>query len=253
MAGFSSMIDAVGGVTVNVGAEPIPIGGVTAGGTYVRPDGYIQPGIQTLNGEEALWFARSRRNGTDYQRMGRQRCLIQAVINEKSPAELLTRFQAIAAATKDTVYTDMPQQVLPALAVLADDGFRLESIAFDPTLPDPNASSGQFDTANPDVSYMQEVAQKAIADPPPPPAPGAATSPAPSSSASPSSESSSAEPSTSASPTPAPSAAPVSVQDACAGVSATPAPGSAGAEESGAGSVGGTTGLPSAITRGTGN
>ncbi|MBW0106964.1 LCP family protein [Pseudonocardia sp. KRD-291] len=261
MAGFSSMIDAVGGVTVNVGSEPVPIGGVTAGGTYVKPDGYIQPGIQNLSGTEALWFARSRRNGTDYQRMGRQRCLIQAVINEKSPAELLTRFQAIAAATKDTVYTDMPQQVLPALAVLADDGFRLESIAFDPTLPDPNASSGQFDTANPDVSYMQEVAQKAIADPPPPPGAAAPAAPAPSTSASPSSsESSSEEPSTSASPTPAPSAAPVSVQDACAGVSAAPAPGTAGDESdsesgsgSGTGTVGGITGLPSAtLNRSTG-
>ncbi len=235
MAGFSSMIDAVGGVQVNVGSEPIPVGGVTAGGTHIKPDRYIPPGIQNLNGEDALWFARSRRNGTDYQRMGRQRCLIQAVINEKSPAEILTRFQSIAAATKDTVYTDMPQQVLPALAVLADEGFRLESVAFDPTLPDPNGPNGTFDTGKPDVPYMQEVVQKAIAEPPPPPPPGAAPPPAaaPPSSPAPSSESSSsASPSSEAAPPPSASAAPQSVQDACAAVSGAPAEGSTGDNQS---------------------
>ena len=225
MAGFSSMIDAVGGVTVNVGAEPIPVGGVTAGGTYVKPDRYIQPGIQNLNGEDALWFARSRRNGTDYQRMGRQRCLIQAVINEKSPFDILARFQGIAAATKDTVYTDMPQQVLPALAVLADEGFRLESVAFDPTLPDPNGPNGTFDTAKPDVSYMQEVVQKAIAPPPPPEA-------APPSSSTPPPTSTSSGPSSEAAPPPAASAAPQSVEDACAAVAGTPAPGRTGDDQS---------------------
>ena len=243
MAGFSSMIDAVGGVTVNVGPDPIPVGGVTAGGAHVKPDRYIQPGVHNLGGEDALWFARSRRNGTDYQRMGRQRCLIQAVVNEKSPFDILARFQQIAAATKDTVYTDMPQQVLPALAVLADEGFHLESVAFDPTLPDPNGPNGTFDTADPDVPYMQEVVQKAIAEPPPPPPPGAAppaaAAPPPSASSTPSAGNDS---SSEAAPPPAASAAPQSVEDSCAAVSGSPAPGSAGddGETAGASSPSGT-------------
>nr|WP_255426365.1 LCP family protein [Pseudonocardia sp. C8] len=234
MAGFSSMIDAVGGVTLNVGTTPIPVGGVTAGGGHTTPDYYIPPGVQTLNGHDALWFARSRRDGTDYQRMGRQRCLIQAVITETSATELITRFQSIAAVTRDNVATDMPQQVLPALAVLADESFRLESVAFDPSLPDPNSSTGHFVTADPDVDYMQEVVRNAIADPPPPPPPGApvapppAPAPAPSAdpSASPESADGSAE-STEASPTPAPapeSAAPQSVADACATTGAADVP-----------------------------
>ncbi|WP_226350905.1 LCP family protein [Pseudonocardia sp. ICBG601] len=172
MAGFSSMIDAVGGVTVNVGPEPIPVGGVTAFGRHVTPDRYISPGVQTLGGEDALWFARSRRDGTDYQRMGRQRCLIQAVISQTTATELISRFQSIAAVTRDNVATDMPQQVLPALAVLADEGFRLESVAFDPSLPDPNSPTGYFVTADPDVPYMREVVRNAIADPPPSRRPG---------------------------------------------------------------------------------
>ncbi|MBN9757547.1 LytR family transcriptional regulator [Pseudonocardia sp. Ae707_Ps2] len=232
MAGFSSMIDAVGGVTVNVGPEPIPVGGVTAFGRHVTPDRYISPGVQTLGGEDALWFARSRRDGTDYQRMGRQRCLIQAVISQTTATELISRFQSIAAVTRDNVATDMPQQVLPALAVLADEGFRLESVAFDPSLPDPNSSTGYFVTADPDVPYMREVVRNAIADPPPEPAPGTAPSlAAPTTQPSTSSESSrsSRSSSSSASPTPDPAAArPQSVEESCAATGAADVP--AGAE-----------------------
>ncbi|BBG00313.1 MULTISPECIES: LCP family protein [Pseudonocardia] len=225
MAGFSAMIDAVGGVTVNVGPEPVPVGGVTAFGRYTTPDRYIQSGVQTLNGEDALWFARSRRDGTDYQRMGRQRCLIQAVISETSATELIGRFQSIAAVTRDNVATDMPQQVLPALAVLADEGFRLESVAFDPSLPDPNSSTGFFVTADPDIDYMREVVRDAIADPPPAPDPALA---APTTEPSPTTES----PATSSERTAEPdaeeeepaSAAPQSVEDACAAVGAADVP-----------------------------
>lgn len=225
MAGFSSMIDAVGGVTVNVGPEPIPVGGVTAFGRHVTPDRYISPGVQTLGGEDALWFARSRRDGTDYQRMGRQRCLIQAVISQTTATELISRFQSIAAVTRDNVATDMPQQVLPALAVLADEGFRLESVAFDPSLPDPNSPTGYFVTADPDVPYMREVVRNAIADPPPEPAPGTAPSlAAPTTQPSTSSQSSRSS-SSSASPTPDPaSARPQSVEESCAATGAADVP-----------------------------
>ncbi|WP_344027199.1 LCP family protein, partial [Pseudonocardia kongjuensis] len=229
MAGFSAMIDAVGGVTVNVGPDPVPVGGVTAFGRYTTPDRYIQPGVQTLNGEDALWFARSRRDGTDYQRMGRQRCLIQAVITETSATELIGRFQSIAAVTRDNVATDMPQQVLPALAVLADEGFRLESVAFDPSLPDPNSSTGFFVTADPDIEYMREVVRDAIADPPPAPDPALAaptTEPGPTTEAPATSSTQTAGPDEEEEPA---SAAPQSVEDACAAVGAADVP--AGEEE----------------------
>ncbi|SFN08058.1 transcriptional attenuator, LytR family [Pseudonocardia ammonioxydans] len=257
MAGFSSMIDAVGGVTLNVGPEPIPVGGVTAFGRHTTPDYYIPPGVQTLNGEDALWFARSRRDGTDYQRMGRQRCLIQAVVTETSATELITRFQSIAAVTRENVATDMPQQVLPSMAVLADEGFQLESVAFDPSLPDPNSSTGFFVTADPDVEYMQEVVRNAIADPPPPPDPALAAPvpapPEPSPSESPSSETGSPDPGSSGAgasaspdsgsgsgstePDPA-AAAPQSVADACATGGAADVP----ADEEEGGGTGSSTG-----------
>jgi LCP family protein required for cell wall assembly len=162
MAGFAAIIDSLGGVRVDVGPERIPIGGISPTGRAVTPTGYIEPGVQQLGGEDALAFARSRTNSTDYVRMGRQRCLIQNILDQNQPAELLTNFQSIARATTDSVSTDIPQQALPALLSVADAPIQLESVAFDPNLPDPEQSDGRFNTGDPDFDLMKQVVQDAI-------------------------------------------------------------------------------------------
>ena len=120
MAGFAAIIDALGGLNVDVGPEPLPVGGITPTGRHVKPDRYIPAGPQHLDGADTLAVARSRTNSDDYTRMGRQRCLLQYVLQQKSPADLLTNFQGVAAATTDSVSTNIPQQVLPALVKVAD-------------------------------------------------------------------------------------------------------------------------------------
>ena len=84
--------------------------------------------------------------------MGRQRCLLQYVLQQKSPADLLTNFQGVAAATTDSVSTNIPRQVLPALVKVADSAgtVALESVSFDPNLADPSEPDGRFDTSRPD-------------------------------------------------------------------------------------------------------
>jgi polyisoprenyl-teichoic acid--peptidoglycan teichoic acid transferase len=213
MAGFSSIIDALGGVTVDVGPTPLPIGGVLPDGRHVKPDGYVPAGVQQLDGEQALWFARSRRDSDDYTRMGRQRCLLQSILQQKSPTDVITNFQDIAAATTDNVSTNIPQQVLPALVSLAgDQTLSLESVSFDPNLPDPSRSDGKFDTGHVDVAYMRQVVQESI-DHKPGAAPAAPTTP-PTTSAAPTTKSK-ARDTASATPTVAPSAAPESLATSC--------------------------------------
>lgn len=182
MAGFAALIDALGGLQVDVGSERIPIGGIGPHGEKIRPKGYIEPGLQQLSGEQALAYARSRTGSSDYVRMGRQRCLIQYVLDQKSPTDLLTNFQAVARATTATVTTNIPRELLPALVALAgrEGSLQLESIAFDPNLPDPGASNGRFSTYNPDVPYMREVVREAINRPPAAAPPAGATPSAPS-------------------------------------------------------------------------
>ena len=86
MAGLAAIIDALGGVTVDVGPVPLPIGGVTYDGRHVTPDGYVPAGVQHLDGNQALWFARSRRNSDDYDRMARQRCLMTPYSRRSDPS-----------------------------------------------------------------------------------------------------------------------------------------------------------------------
>jgi polyisoprenyl-teichoic acid--peptidoglycan teichoic acid transferase len=168
MAGFAAVIDAIGGVTIDVGPVPLPIGGVLPDGTHVPPSGYVPAGIHHLDGNQALWYTRSRRNSDDYARMSRQRCLIATVLKQKSLIDLLTHFQAVAAATKDSVSTDIPQSFLPGLAALAghDRQLRLDGVAFDPSLPDPHRPHGKFDPADPDFGYMRQVVAATISGPP---------------------------------------------------------------------------------------
>jgi LCP family protein required for cell wall assembly len=170
MAGFAAIIDALGGLTVDVGPEPLPVGGITPSGRHVRPDRYIPAGVQHLNGTDTLAVARSRTNTDDYARMGRQRCLLQYVLKQKSPATLLTNFQAVAAATTDSVSTNIPQQVLPALVKVADSvgTVALESVSFDPNLADPSEPNGRFDTSRPNFAHMKKVVRDTINGPPPP-------------------------------------------------------------------------------------
>ncbi|HEU0088966.1 MAG TPA: LCP family protein [Pseudonocardiaceae bacterium] len=176
MAGFTSIIDALGGLDVNVGPQPVPIGGIGVHGEAVKPFGYIPAGHQHLTGNQALWYARSRTNADDYSRMGRQRCLLKYIVDQKSPLDVLSNFQAVATATSSNVITNIPQDALPTLVQLAMKAKNqpLESISFDPRLPDPNRQDGWFNTAHPDFSYMRQVVQNTIN---PPPAPAAAPRP----------------------------------------------------------------------------
>ena len=194
-------------MTVDVGPDPLPIGGVTYSGRHVTPDGYVPAGVQHLDGDQALWFARSRRNSDDYDRMGRQRCLIGALVAQKSPADVVAHFQQVTAAAAASISTNIPQSLLPALLALADEHRPvLRSVAFDPDLPDPVADRGRFDPADPDVAFMRRVVRAALA-PPVVPAPR----PAP---VVPASRPAAARgPSATASPAPVP--APVSVASSC--------------------------------------
>ena len=133
LAGFRSLIDAMGGIELTVGSR-VPIGGGTS-----RVSGYINPGRQHLNGYHALWYARSREGSSDYQRMARQRCVMTAMVNQLDPATLLARFQQVAAAGKHVVSTDVPAGQLATFLQLGSKARsqRITSIQFVPPLIKP--------------------------------------------------------------------------------------------------------------------
>jgi LCP family protein required for cell wall assembly len=108
--GFVAMVDALGGVTIDVPERVVDE-------TYPHEDGstervVIEAGRQELDGHLALAYARIRRHSDDFDRMNRQRCVLEAVVEQTSPVELLARFGAVAEAAKEHVVTDIPQDRL---------------------------------------------------------------------------------------------------------------------------------------------
>ena len=153
--GFRQMVDAIGGVTVNIN-EPVAVNGDTDAG--IPPTRYLQPGPdQHLDGLNALWFSRGRYGADDYQRMDRQRCMIQAIAEKANPLNLLRNYQAVATAGKELVRTDIPRALLPAFVDLGlkVKEHRLKSVVF--------RRSDSFEPGDPDFAYVHQTVAKALA------------------------------------------------------------------------------------------
>ncbi|MBG0831004.1 LCP family protein [Planomonospora sp. ID67723] len=146
MWGFARLIDAIGGVTVTVPQDVIF-------GKY--NEGLVKAGTRKLGGADAMWFARSRTNSDDYTRMGRQRCVLGALLQQTDPATVLSRFNRVALATKELVSTDIPRPMLEHLVPLAlkVKSARVTSVQFVPPL---------INTGYPDWAKIRSVTARAI-------------------------------------------------------------------------------------------
>lgn len=177
--GLYGLIDALGGVQLNVN-ERIPIGGTAEGG---RPKGYIEPGENKhLNAYEAMWYARSRSGSTngDFDRMPRQRCLINAIVKQTDPTTLLTRYEALAKASGKMVKTDIPQDVMPMMIEL---GMRMKN-AQHQSMQFTHGVNG-FSSGNPNYAMMRAQVAEVIQQSTAPAAPATTATPAPATSAAP--------------------------------------------------------------------
>ena len=113
MHGFSKLVDAVGGVTVNV-KERTAIGGI---GSPIR--GWIPKGKHKLTGDQTLWYSRSRVQNDDWSRMGRQKCVMSDMLHQLSPKKVLFNVEKIADSSKALLTTSIPQKDLPTFMDLA--------------------------------------------------------------------------------------------------------------------------------------
>lgn len=154
MDAFEHMIDALGGVTINV-EEDLPIGGDADGNGIT---GWVQAGERKLSGYEAQWYARSRYGSErgDWDRMDRQRKLQAAILAQMKPQNVLTRFQEIAAAGTELVETDIPDSMLGPFVDLAAkaSGFPPVNVELTPPAVDPEY---------PDFDEIHELVRQGVA------------------------------------------------------------------------------------------
>lgn len=115
MAGFVKIIDALGGVTVDL-SKRVPLVPNMDGKTKEAP--YVGPGVVRMNGTMALSFVRTRNADSDYQRMSRQRCLLGAVAREVSPTDLALNYPSLASAVEGAFRSDIPRDKLGDLVRL---------------------------------------------------------------------------------------------------------------------------------------
>ena len=155
LEGFSTMINALGGIRLNINTY-IPIGGDSDRG--IPPKEFLKPGPdQHLSGRRALWYARGRYGSDDFARMERQRCVINAIIKQANPSNMLARYEDVAKAGKQLVYTDIPQEVLPLMVDLSlrvKDG-NVRSLVF-------KSGEAGFSSSSPDFTQMRRRVKAAL-------------------------------------------------------------------------------------------
>ena len=151
MYGFKDLIDALGGVRMDINIQ-VPVGGDQATATS-----YIEPGPnRQLTGAEALWFSRQRTGSTDYARMQRQKCVMSAMLHQMDPLTVATKFGQIATATGQVLVTDVPSNEVGTLADLATKARPLDiaNVTFAPPLIAPG---------NPNFALIRQTVAEQIA------------------------------------------------------------------------------------------
>ena len=101
MAGFINVIDALGGVVVNL---TDPMGGLTAGKHH-------------LDGKEALAFARERYSADDFSRMKQGQILLKALLMKLLSPGGWIRIPAVFVETNKIIDTNVPFWMLPRLGL----------------------------------------------------------------------------------------------------------------------------------------
>ncbi|ROS78579.1 LCP family protein [Cellulomonas sp. PhB143] len=166
-SGFEKMVDAVGGVPMCI-PEAID---------NKKADLKLKAGEQTLDGKEALGFARARYgigDGSDLSRIGRQQQLLAATMSQVLSKNLLTDapalYKFLSAATASLTVSDGLGSV-PDLTGLAYSlrGVRADSITFMtiPNAADPSNPNRVVWTPEADDVWQNLVDDKPIVDPEP--------------------------------------------------------------------------------------
>lgn len=152
MNGLTNLVNSVGGVKLTVRGKIPMFGEDDPVAWRSESDMYLKQGTYVLGGKEALWYARSRYLQSDYVRMARQKCLMNAMLHQLSPQKVLLNAGKIADASSAMLQTDIPAKDLSAFAELSTKSRDL-----------PIASLGivppTFDTYDPDDADIAAIKQ----------------------------------------------------------------------------------------------
>ncbi len=118
LLGFADLVDALGGVEIEV-KERLQDEVTRPAWGEPKPEIDVLPGRRyRFYGREALAYVRSRKDSSDYTRMARQRCFLCAMADQLDPVRVLRNFGSLAKTIEGNVHTDIPLNRLPSLVQL---------------------------------------------------------------------------------------------------------------------------------------
>jgi LCP family protein required for cell wall assembly len=153
--GVVGVVTALGGINIDVPEHLADrVSPYVVGGPWISAD--INPGRQHLTPDQVYVYVRSRHADSDYQRMRRQRCVLEAMGTELTGPGLVTVFPSLAKAVTRYVSTDIPKSRLPALVHLGAslNTSRVRTLLLTPPLVNPAA---------PDYAVIRAVVRNALA------------------------------------------------------------------------------------------
>lgn len=146
MTGFAGVIDAVGGVTVEL-CQSVSLPPSLPGEEPVEP--LIGPGQIDMNGVTALAYARTRYADSDYERTGRQRQLMAALGSQVSIVDALQAFATVTKVLDESLRTSLTADEFDRmLRRLGENSSIVESVGLVPPLVEPG---------RPDYEQLQEI------------------------------------------------------------------------------------------------
>ncbi len=172
LLGFVSIIDALGGLTITVTA-------LVEDEQYTRPGGdeipvLFPPGTYSMDGEETLSYARVRRGSDDYNRMGRQRCVLEALAAQATARALIIALPGLVPAIQSSIRTDIRVSAWLDFVELATsvDTTAIVSVRFMPNAPELVGTGTAYVAKNPQgywipiVTVIRETVAKVLSSDP---------------------------------------------------------------------------------------
>jgi len=155
--GFEQLIDALGGVVIDVDWPVKDDEYPTADYGYQRI--YFGPGPQLMDGASALQYARSRHGTNDFARAGRQQKVLVGLRNRALQLDMLSRAPELVGIVRNSLSTDLsPVQMLGLAKLISQiDRDRIANLVIDVNYATPFKGQDGADLLQPNVPAIKHA------------------------------------------------------------------------------------------------
>jgi len=166
--GFEKLVDAIGGITINVKEHIHDTKYPDNNYGYMTVD--IPAGVQHMDGKTALQYARARHGSSDFDRARRQQEVIKAIRDKVFGLDIpLTKIPEMLRIVGDSVQTDLSLNEMYTLAKIARDipPENIRSAVIDERMTSPQLTPDGADVLIPDYNRIRELVNELFGNPTP--------------------------------------------------------------------------------------